>query len=306
MVVFGCDMPCYHPLKAYRGVDRKIVFDHSQAIGPELTLPCGQCIGCRLERSRQWAVRLMHESQMHEDSCFLTLTYSPEKLPADGSVNVDHFQRFMKRLRQRVGVPLRYFHCGEYGEKFARPHYHCILFGYSFPDRRFFSFAGECQLFISPLLDDVWGYGHCVVGDVTFDSAAYVARYVTKKVTGERADDHYLRLDESSGELVKVAPEYVTMSRRPGIACGWFRKFKNEVFPDDEVIARGISCRPPRYYDELYSAAHEVAFADIKRKRVGKIAARRSEFTEDRLRVKEKVCKARVSLKARVFESTGR
>lgn len=302
-------MPCFHPLTAYRGLYKKIVFDHSKAIGPELKLPCGQCIGCRLERSRQWAVRLMHEASLHEDSAFLTLTYSPENVPLDGSLNKKHFQDFMKRLRQRVNVPLRYFHCGEYGEALGRPHYHCILYGMDFPDKIYYKSAGECRLYISEWLNEVWSHGFAVIGDVTFESAAYVARYVTKKVTGDLAKDHYLSVDRSTGvirqdgdgNLVRVQPEYVTMSRRPGLASHWFSSYVNEVFPEDEVIARGVPCRPPRYYDKLFEAAHG-DIESVKTRRRIKALKVADNNTPERLRVREVCAAARLAELKRGFE----
>ena len=128
-------MPCFCPLEGWRSKDRsstgkrKIVFNPRDALRDmPVTVPCGQCIGCRLERSRQWAVRCIHEASLHEDNCFITLTYDDAHLPTDLSLNVSHFQKFMKRLRKRFGEGIRFFHCGEYGENFGRPHYHACLF----------------------------------------------------------------------------------------------------------------------------------------------------------------------------------
>ena len=131
-------MTCYHPLECWR-VDgqSKLAFvkPREALIREKLEVPCGQCIGCRLERSRQWAVRCIHEAQLHKDNCFITLTYNDEHLPSPPSLSVRDFQLFMKRLRKRFGKGIRFFHCGEYGEKYGRPHYHACLFGFDFPDR---------------------------------------------------------------------------------------------------------------------------------------------------------------------------
>lgn len=253
-------MPCYHPLKAWRGPRGpsgrlSVVFDESKSLGIPVTLPCGQCIGCRLERSRQWATRIMHENSLHEESCFLTLTYDDEHLPKDLSLNVKHHQDFMKRLRARTGRKLRFFQCGEYGERYGRPHYHSCLFGFSFPDRQLYSVRGGNAIYTSEFLRDVWSFGHAVIGDVTFDSAAYVARYVLKKVTGEPAEQHYRSFDPATGEVLQEGrrqPEYVTMSRKPGIGADWIKQFRSDVYPSDEVIVNGVSCKPPRYYDNCY------------------------------------------------------
>lgn len=294
------------------GKSSPIVFDFSKAHGPAIKLPCGQCIGCRLERSRQWAVRMLHEAQMHEENSFLTLTYSPENLPATGSLNKKHFQDFMKRLRGRLGGRrIRYFHCGEYGERLRRPHYHAILFGFDFPDKVFYKPVGDNgRLYISAMLDETWSHGFAVIGDVTFDSAAYVARYVTKKVTGPRADGHYLRFDKETGEvftepdgsLSHLEPEYVTMSRRPGIAAGWFERFGSEVFPSDEVITRGVQARPPRYYDKLFEAAHG-DLDSIKARRVGRMRKHAENNTDFRLAIRERVKMAQFQQLKRGYEN---
>ena len=125
---------------------------------------------------------------------------------------------------------------GEYGSRRGRPHYHALIFNYDFPDRQFlrYSPAGE-RLFTSALLSKVWGFGYSSIGDVTFGSAAYVARYCVKKITGVGKDEvdvetglkPYERLDVYSGVVSDVRSEYVTMSRRPGIGRLWYEKFKS-------------------------------------------------------------------------------
>lgn len=237
-------MPCFKPLKAWRSTrflesgKRGITFSTLDAkLDAPLDLPCGQCIGCRLEKSRQWAIRCVHEGQMHEESCFLTLTYSPENLPPGGSLRPADLQLFMKRLRKHIApTKVRYFQCGEYGSQLGRPHHHAILFGFNFPDRR----KVTPTLWRSPLLEELWPHGHSSIGEATFESAAYVARYVVKKVTGDAAESHY------QGKV----KEYVTMSRRPGIGATWYTRYKSDVYPHDQVIIRGgIRCKPPRFYD---------------------------------------------------------
>jgi len=262
-------MPCFQPLEAFRlpeklpsgkhkitfGRDRIYVYD----VAKKLILPCGQCIGCRLEKSRQWAVRLMHESQMHDRSSFLTLTY--RDLPKGGSLNIRDIQLFLKKLRKSRGsTKLRFFQCGEYGELTARPHHHMILFGEDFyRDRKQIpdSQSGFPQ-YNSQELEDLWSHGLCTIGDVTFESAAYVARYALKKITGELAENHY------SGRK----PEYVTMSRRPGIGASWLEKYG---FPNsynhDSVVMRGIEMLPPPFYDKLLEKADPALYKKIKSER---------------------------------------
>ncbi|QKI28925.1 VP4 [Kummerowia striata gokushovirus] len=261
-------MPCYCPLSAWRerapapGAKGTITFGRREGfydLAEPLHLPCGQCIGCRLERSRRWAVRLMHESTLHDRNSFLTLTYDDDRVPKDGSLNVQDFQLFMKRLRRGSSSPLRFFHCGEYGEQTARPHYHAILFGEDFSDDRevYRTTPQGDRLYNSRRLSEVWGLGHAVIGDVTFESAAYVARYCLKKVTGDKAEAHY------GGRK----PEYVTMSRRPGIGAGWFDRFSAETYRDDSVVMRGKEMMPPPFYDKLLERIDPVLFERVKRER---------------------------------------
>lgn len=238
-------MPCYFPLQAYRGRQENsqkiaITFKRSNSWrGQELKLPCGQCIGCKLERSRQWGVRCLHEASLYEENSFITLTYDDQNLPKDLSLHMEDFQKFMKRLRKSVDHKIRFFHCGEYGETTLRPHYHALLFGHDFSDKKYFSKKGEYSIYTSESLSSLWGKGHCVTGEVSFSSAAYVARYALKKITGPNADEHY------AGRK----PEYVTMSRRPGIGKAWYDKYKTDIFPRDYVVVRGNRSRVPRFYD---------------------------------------------------------
>lgn len=299
-------MPCYHPLEAFRAKGGDVTFDKGRACSLPFFLPCGQCIGCRLERSRQWAVRMMHEASLWEQNCFLTLTYDDEHLPSNGSLCLEDIQKFMKRLRRfalkTVGSKIRLFYCGEYGEKTYRPHYHAVIFNFDFADKVLFSVSGETRLYVSADLLSLWKFGHCVIGSVTFESAAYVAAYCLKKVTGSAADSHYERVIEETGELVQVTPEFAHMSRRPGIGQGWYDKYKDEVFPADEVFARGRLMKPPRFYDKLFEVEQPEAFEALKRARKQASANDWRNNTSERLRVREIVKKARLSRNRRDLE----
>ena len=242
-------MPCFNPLTATRYFDeaqQKYVISFNNrdlGRGQTLYLPCGQCIGCRIARSREWAARCVHEATCHEKNCFITLTYDPDHLPEDGSVHVEDFQKFMKRLRRRFpGTKFRYLHCGEYGSQLGRPHYHAIIFGFDFPDKTPWRVSHGDIIWRSPILEELWPYGFSTIGAVSFESCAYVARYVTKKITGDAAEEHY------KGKK----PEYITMSRRPGIGAEWFDKYHSDVFPQDFVVLKnGKKIRTPRYYMNL-------------------------------------------------------
>jgi len=188
---------------------------------------------------------------MHDESCFITLTYNDDHLPYGNTLVLDHWQRFAKRLRKKVG-PIRFYHCGEYGETTDRPHYHALIYGWKPHDPELFSHSGEFPLYVSRVLTSVWGFGHTTFGDVTFDTAAYVSRYVTKKVTGDAAETHYRSIDEDTGEIIDRKPPYSTMSRNPGIGMPWLRKYGTEAYTHDSVIMRGREMKPPRAYDRAF------------------------------------------------------
>lgn len=258
-------MPCYFPLHAYKGKSKdvqktQVVFKRADSWkGERLELPCGQCIGCRLERARMWAVRCVHEASMYEDNCFITLTYDDDHLPENGSLCLRDWQLFMKRLRKQYGSGIRYFHCGEYGESFARPHYHALLFNHDFKDKKYFSERNGNRTYTSDELSSLWDKGFSTVAGVSFESAGYVARYSLKKVTGKRADEFY----------GPMAPEYATMSRRPGIGKKWFDTYRGDVYPVDRVVINGTNSRPPRFYDNLLSKVDPSTLALLKIKREG-------------------------------------
>jgi len=280
---------CFHPLRAWRDDSQAITFSHAKGVGFGFPLPCGQCIGCRLERSRQWAMRCVHEASLYEENCFITLTYSDEYLPRDGSLKKNHFQGFMKRLRSRfVGRRIRFFHAGEYGSRFRRPHYHACLFNFDFADKKLFKVSNGNRLFTSDVLDSVWNRGFGSVGSLTFESAAYTARYIMKKVTGDGAAEHYLGCDDVTGELTALEPEYTTMSRRPGIGRDWYEKYRGDVFPGDDVILRGRKMRPPRFYDCIYEQENPQDFARIKADRVRAGLKHKDDSTPARLAVRER------------------
>lgn len=302
-------MPCYRPLKGYRGLKigasgkRPIVFNRAHGYSDlEVTVPCGQCIGCRLEKSRQWAMRCTHEAALYPENSFITLTYDDDHLPDDLSVDVRHFQLFMKRLRKRHGSGIRFFHCGEYGEQLGRPHYHACLFNFDFQDKALFSVRDENRYFISDDLMGLWPYGFSIIGDLTFESAAYTARYITKKVTGTRAADYYSFVDPSTGEVFERRPEYCTMSRRPGIGRAWYDQFKSDVYPDDFVIMRGKKMKAPRFYDAILEQEDAPEFRRMKRARIQAGKAQADNNTPDRLKTREKVQMAKFALLKRSME----
>lgn len=289
-------MPCYTPLKGYQSRTRsdngkrRIVFSPSIGFSDKpMDIPCRQCIGCRLERSRQWAIRCVHEAACWEDNCFITLTYDDEHLPADMSLRLSHFQKFMKRLRKKYGQNIRFYHCGEYGETYKRPHYHACIFNFDFPDKKLWTVRDDTPLYTSESLQKLWPFGYSSIGNVTFESAAYVARYIMKKINGDQAAEHYEYVHPITGEITNRAPEYTSMSKRPGIGAFWFEKFNSEVYPLDRVVVRAREMRPPKFYDNRYEVLNPDAFQKMKANRVKNAKKHLDDNTPDRLQVKQRV-----------------
>lgn len=305
-------MPCYFPLQATFSVrsDGKKDIQFSNALARAfvagvafiksdnlLSLPCGRCIGCRLERSRQWAVRIMHEAEMHSQNCFVTLTFDDKHLAEmcpTGSLSRSHPQKFMRRLRKQFSDRrIRFYYCGEYGEQLTRPHYHACLFNCDFPDKLLFTVRNGFKYYTSDVLAKCWPFGHSLISDLTFESAAYVARYCLKKITGQPAEAHY------QGRL----PEFGQASLKPGIGSGWLGRFgSSDVWSFDEVVVRGKKCSVPRYYDKCLQRDDPVLFAELKKAREEAALLLEADNSHARLIVKEKCTKARVREAVRSYE----
>lgn len=269
-------MPCSSPNAAVRlpgktvnGKQRIKIFGKalSSEFQAQQLLPCGQCIHCRLEKSREWAIRLVQENKSHDESCFLTLTYDDDHVPINGSLIKSDFQTFFKDLRGRLDyygeAKIKFFGVGEYGEKSGRPHYHALIFGQSFRCP-----IGQCvgdeveparsgaRQFVHGVLSEVWPKGRHRISEVSFESAAYVARYALKKVTGAAKEDHY-------GERV---PEFLSSSN--GIGRGHFEAWKEDIYPQDRVVVPGRGqFAPPRYYDRLLEKADPEMYAKVQAQR---------------------------------------
>lgn len=256
-------MSCFHPLPAY--VDRgsggapRIGY-HAGEQGDKLELPCGVCVGCRMDRSRSWSIRMMHEAQLYDSNLFLTLDYSPEFLPKSLSLEYRDFQLFMKKLRKEVkGVtkipngkaPIRFFVAGEYGETYGRPHWHAILFNTNFEDKVLF----HNGTYRSSTCERLWGNGNVVIGNLTPASAAYVAGYTLSKRYGRGAAAHYEDvLNLSTGEMSSRRPEFCQMSRDPGIGAYWYEMYGRDLLPHDFAVQDGKKYKVPRYYWNKFQA----------------------------------------------------
>lgn len=293
-------MACHYPLRVWHSKEvnktgrRPLVFRIEEALetDKDFQIGCGRCAGCRLERSRQWAMRITNEAQMHSENCFITLTFDDVHLDKRKPVDINgnrlsnwsiwprEFQLFMKRLRKRYpGKKIRYFHCGEYGDhpevnqNLGRPHYHAIIFNHNFADKIEFGSSGEHKYYISRELRELWPFGNNIIGEVAFDSAAYVARYAMKKRNGPATEGWYTRtlgVNPSTAEIFSepLHPEYVTMSKKPGIGAAWFKKYQEtDLYNKDYVMINGKKCRAPKYYDRLLEETDPEKYEEIKEKR---------------------------------------
>lgn len=270
-------MVCYHPLTCiYPSVPREdgkrpLLFKPTQGMlvekdspiirdlidyevinGFKIKVPCGKCIGCRLDYSRHWALRSMHEAKMHDKNCFVTLTFNDDHIPDDRSVHKEYIRSWLKRFRKKYGEGIRYMLCGEYGEKYQRPHYHILFYGFDFPDKYVYSERRGNIYYRSPGLEDIWreaysseSNGFSIIGDVEFESSAYVARYVTKKVFGHKADKYYKGRE----------PEFLLTSRMPGLGNEFFYKYYSDMFNLGYCLidnkGRKFKAPIPRYYVNL-------------------------------------------------------
>lgn len=275
-------MGCDFPLKAYRSASRKgpsgkplLTFKPTDAINSTspLEVPCNNCMGCKLEYSRQWSVRMMHEAKLYSQNCFLSLTYDDQHVPQDYGLDLRTLQLFFKKFRKALTprfkhkrnehsahirrytlhhtIKIRFFACGEYGDLGGRPHYHAIVFNYDWPDKVLWktSESGE-PIYVSEKLTKLWGLGIATTQDVTRKSCAYVARYVTKKI--KTADDYgqerYYRVSPIDGLYHSVRPEFATRSNRPGLGTGFVARFKSDFYPSGFLIIDGVRQAPPKFY----------------------------------------------------------
>lgn len=281
-------MTCYRPVTAWKPTDGPVFFSEKKDCR-EIKISCGQCIGCRIAKRESWALRIVAESKMHEHKCFITLTYDDNNLPSDFSLNYEHFQKFMRTLRKRTGLPIRFFMCGEYGDSFDRPHYHALLFGINFAGDRAKcnSIHSSFDIYRSPLLEKAWPFGFSSIGELNYATARYCAAYTVKRVTGDRADDHYLRVMPSTGEVIWLKPEFARMSLKPGIGESWIKKYYTECVTHDGMVVNGMKKKLPRYFDEKIGEILGPDADGISYERSLKVNA--DDNTPERLAVREAV-----------------
>lgn len=254
-------MTCFAPMKMFTAAEphhrtgkRGLTCNPLKALNSHVAhnIPCGACNGCRVDKRKQFALRVMHEAQMHSCNYFLTLTQSLEHRRASNSLAKRDLQLFHKRVRARYAPrrnQLKFFACGEMGEHGDNPHYHSILMSDAdlFPDKVVWKQPKTGVVWKSAQLEELWPYGIAEFSSVTMASAAYVAGYVMKKLLS--ADDPSLvRLSPVDGQWHTTEPEFATMSRRPGLGSSWFDKFQSDAFPSDFLVVDGQKVKPPKYY----------------------------------------------------------
>lgn len=236
---------------------------------------------------------------MHQKNCFLTLTYDDKYLPADYSVSLDHYQKFLKRLRESVGNKIRFFGCAEYGDEENRPHYHFLIFNYRPDDLKLHSRKKNIPLYTSEKITKLWPNGFSTIGNLTYQTAAYCARYVIKKIGGNLAASHYERVHPLTGNLVQVKPEFSTQSRRPGLGASWLQAFKSDIYPSDFVVVEGKKHPVPKFYTRRLAEKEQTT---LKRARHAQAKLHKEDSTHARLRVRELAHTARIKTLKRTLK----
>lgn len=268
-------MSCLKPIKVYDRLDGSFDFsDHPRSVvvdsegKPSVSyLPCGKCLGCRLDYARDWAVRCKHELLFHDQACFVTLTFDDDHLPKKG-VEKSDLQDFFKRLRSRLAYnnhdppALSYLACGEYGSRTFRPHYHAIIFGWCPSDcKYFFTDSGsKSNVYKSDELQSLWKFGFVTVGlDVSYECCNYVARYVVKKQTQEEISDVFFE---------KNNKPFLLSSRRPALGRRYLERYSEEVLRSGEVIVPGrFRSKVPRYYEKYAEEKNPEKWLKVKKRR---------------------------------------
>ena len=326
-------MACFHPLTAYYplfennegkrplsfrpwegricdGVIIRNITDFSEIEGFKIKIPCGKCIGCRLDYSRHWALRSVHEARMSSCSCFVTLTFNNEHLPSDMSVHKNFIQTWMKRFRKYYGEGIRYMLCGEYGAKRGRPHYHIIFYDFDFDDKYIYSIRHGNLYYRSPSLEKLWtpagskeSLGFSIIGECNFETSAYVARYVTKKVFGKNAYKHYVGRE----------PEFMLTSRRPGLGNSFFYKYYTDMFNLGYVVCQNGNSKMfkapiPRYYQNLLKeydfSMYKCYKLDKEKKMYENLFIENIDETRERLLVREELQNLKLDKLVRFYEDT--
>lgn len=258
------------------------------------TIPCEKCDGCYMARTSAWAIRCTHESWLHDQNSFITLTYEEKHLPFNSTLVLEDFQEFMKRLRKNSKKKIRVFYCGEYGLKNERPHYHALIFGMDFSEDRYKwrrSKSGY-TIYRSPFLERTWEYGFSEIGEVSFQSAAYIARYIFKKVKGELSEDHYYGREE----------EFCHMSNRNGIGILWLEQNWKTVFTYNHINIEGKKFNPPKAYKRWFEANHPTLYRTYRSLTRTDNEAARLEGDNYKINAREDILHHKLKLLIRGYE----
>jgi len=297
-------MACNKPLIAYQAIEKGANDTRAISFSPDggthpIALPCGQCIGCRLDKARSWAMRLHLEGFDHKESCFLTLTYDEENVPYGETLVTEDLRRFIKRLRNHFSpARIRYYAVGEYGDDKGRPHYHAILFGADFHDRVVWRDRGDYSIDTSRRLTSIWKHGLATVQSNSIEAAAYVSRYAVKKITGDKAKQHYEALDPETGEILQRLPEFARMSRNPGIGSKWLEKYHGDLYPKGYVTdGKANKYSPPEYFNKLFKKWYPEAFEKLRDERREEVFEKYKNFNQDRADAREKIQKSQLKMK---------
>lgn len=303
-------MTCYHPLIRVEERGKKIkaqdghYYNKAKIIRPEhlkslemacdtayvkkQIIPCGKCIGCRLDYSREWANRGYLESKLWKQNFFVTITYNEDNINIPewiedqdgytydndgtwtGTLVPKHLTQFIKNVRQIMKREhnqdnIRFMACGEYGTETERPHYHIIFFNLKLPIEDLYNprIIHKEIYYQSHIIERAWKYGISNVSECSWNTIAYTARYITKKINGPNSLQEY----SEKGQI----KEFFRVSRMPGIGEGYYQKHWKEIYEKDEIIIKNkqgiISCKPPKYFDELYKKDHPNEWKELQWKR---------------------------------------
>lgn len=307
-------MTCWHPIRGFRGPGGAVVTTRSRSIASvPVVVPCGQCQGCRLDRSRDWAVRIALEASLYEENCFVTLTYNDDNLPPGGNLSKRDFQLFLKRLRKSIApARVRYFAAGEYGDENLRPHYHAILFGYRPADAVLWRMSQSTPIYRSKSLEELWPWGHVEFGSVSAQSGGYVARYCLKK-SNNNYKGRYDRVNPETGEVWTVDPEFMVCSTVPMIGYKWLQLFEADCFPSDFLVVDGRKVPVPKAFvrkmtqtpsTSVFSRTGSIE-GDARQKRMRKVLSDPryiADSTDDRLAIRQEVQRLKIARLTRKCE----
>ena len=256
---------CTRPLKGWAAHGGGFTYNVNRGWKDRpLTIPCGKCIECKGVARFEKAIRTYHtlETEPGRRGCFVTLTYDQEHLPSSGELQLEHLQKFLKRVRHKMPRRVSYLAAGEYGSKGGRPHYHLCLVGYEPKEVK-----RRDDRYEDPVVADAWSLGGTHVGTLTPAACMYTAKYLQKDVVALEAQGP-ARNDGVGGS--PGSPEFCVMSRKPALGRAFVERYWEDIYGDDfdAVVWDGVKIRPPRYYDRWLKENHPDVWKRISAKRL--------------------------------------